>query len=496
MWLTPLFIVAWLEWFVTLSVQMLVLRLAVPVVWSSLIVTSVFIGVILLALSFGYLEWAKKAARMDTQTVKNEALRILTIALVWYVLWTFPFLAQMLEWMLQTWWSYYWALFVVAWVLIFPPVYIAAQLLPLLAELTPYTKRWEAAWKLLFVSTIWSFIWSIGTSMVLIQYLWVQNTWMIAVVILLLSCTILAWSSKKYLYIWVSWTLTLLLLWWWTMLDKKAEHQVYQKDTVYQNISLAEYTHKNGKKIKVFHTNEAWSSWIFDDHKSSPFLYIETFVDITRQKQPATILVIWWAWLVYPYLIQNDSYVQNIVTVDIDGEVFAIAQDYFLRESLAKNVELIAGSARFQVREFARQGKYFDMVVLDAYNGRVVPDELVTLEFFQDVNKILKPNGDIVANVIWETSAENAFTQRLYATMLAVWPELYALPMSSNTTWLDNIVVTTIPWVIANTTVTNQVKNIAALFTHHGILASQTPIYTDNLRTTEIDLFRTLYKEH
>ena len=49
-----IYLIACLEGFTTLAVQMIILRLAIPITGSSIVVTSIFLGVILLALSFGY----------------------------------------------------------------------------------------------------------------------------------------------------------------------------------------------------------------------------------------------------------------------------------------------------------------------------------------------------------------------------------------------------------------------------------------------------------
>jgi len=49
-----IYLVAIIEGFSTLAVEIIAIRLATPIVGSSIILTSVFLGVILLALSAGY----------------------------------------------------------------------------------------------------------------------------------------------------------------------------------------------------------------------------------------------------------------------------------------------------------------------------------------------------------------------------------------------------------------------------------------------------------
>ncbi|USN55917.1 MAG: hypothetical protein H6765_05135 [Candidatus Peribacteria bacterium] len=49
-----IYLVAFIEGFSTLAVEIIAIRKATPVVGSSIILTSVFLGIILLALSAGY----------------------------------------------------------------------------------------------------------------------------------------------------------------------------------------------------------------------------------------------------------------------------------------------------------------------------------------------------------------------------------------------------------------------------------------------------------
>gem|GEM_PF-2907512 len=49
-----IYLIAFLEGFSTLAVEIVAMRIAIPVVGSSIVLTSVFLGVVLLALSAGY----------------------------------------------------------------------------------------------------------------------------------------------------------------------------------------------------------------------------------------------------------------------------------------------------------------------------------------------------------------------------------------------------------------------------------------------------------
>ena len=67
--------------------------------------------------------------------------------------------------------SYEATLFLTSFVLFFVPVFIASQSIPLLTELLDDDSKGAAAGKMLFASTVGSFLGSVGTSMVLFQTL-------------------------------------------------------------------------------------------------------------------------------------------------------------------------------------------------------------------------------------------------------------------------------------------------------------------------------------
>ena len=66
-----LLIVVIIEGFTTLAMQMIALRHAVPLVGSSIILTSVVIGVILLALAVGYRNGGRLTARLNKEKITS-----------------------------------------------------------------------------------------------------------------------------------------------------------------------------------------------------------------------------------------------------------------------------------------------------------------------------------------------------------------------------------------------------------------------------------------
>jgi len=73
------------------------------------------------------------------------------------------------------------------------------------------------------------------------------------------------------------------------------------------------------------------------------------------------------------------------------------------------------------------------MILVDAYNGKSIPDELTTQEFFADLQKI-STNDQIVFNFILDRKFEGPLAKNILGTAQSVFPIVnyqYASPSSS-----------------------------------------------------------------
>src|SRR5438034_10813046 len=93
---TP-WIVAFIEGFSTLAVEVIAIRLAVPVVGSSITLTGVMLGVVLFALSAGYWRGGVLSARWDRAQTRTRLTLNLLFAAVLYGAVAFPWEAALLE---------------------------------------------------------------------------------------------------------------------------------------------------------------------------------------------------------------------------------------------------------------------------------------------------------------------------------------------------------------------------------------------------------------
>lgn len=439
-----IYFVAIIEWFSTLAVEIIAMRLAIPVVGSSIILTSVFLGIVLLALSAGYYSGGLVADKYPPSRLVAILVWALLFAGVWYVVIAFGFERWMLEWMMSATDSYILTLFAVALALFFIPVFIASHTIPILTELLPDKSKGKAAGKMLFASTIWSFLGSVVTSIVLFELWWVHQTGVVVGVSLILLASIVLWQKNRVMS-WVTLIGAFVLFGLYSMRGASSA-QGFSYDSAYQNIRIFD-AELRGEDVRIFSTNGALSSSIYthEGDAETPFKYINSLLELSDEIQPSSILVIWAAGFTYPQYMANRSYTKGIDTVDIDPDVKELAEIYFLQEPLHEKITFTPLSARGAVRGFLSKGKTYDLIVIDAYNDKSVPEELLTQEFFQDILALQAPGGVMISNMILDSDLDSDFAQRWLATMSYIFDDLWTKNVSENgrVYGIDNFLVST-----------------------------------------------------
>ncbi|MDO8504293.1 MAG: fused MFS/spermidine synthase [Candidatus Liptonbacteria bacterium] len=82
------------------------------------------------------------------------------------------------------------------------------------------------------------------------------------------------------------------------------------------------------------------------------------------------------------------------VLVELDPAVTTFAEKYFGLNPEKR--ELIADDARHAVRVFAKQGRKFDLVIMDVIADTTIPNYIMSREAFSELASILKPEGVLI----------------------------------------------------------------------------------------------------
>lgn len=112
----------------------------------------------------------------------------------------------------------------------------------------------------------------------------------------------------------------------------------------------------------------------------------------------------------------------RVTVVERDGALIDIAKEW-LGLSPSARLRVVVGDGRAEIRR--RDDQSLDLVVIDAFVGRVVPLHLATSEFDDEVRRVLRPTGLHVVNLIDEPPLHYgasivATLQRHYTTVLAM----------------------------------------------------------------------------
>lgn len=117
----------------------------------------------------------------------------------------------------------------------------------------------------------------------------------------------------------------------------------------------------------------------------------------------------------------------SVQGAEIDKKIADIATDYF---GLPGSVTVAVEDGRAYL---AASKEKFDVIMVDAYQDITIPFQLSSVEFFNEVQAHLKPNGVMVVNLNM-TSAENgSINEYLCDTMASVFQHTVTAPVRGNT---------------------------------------------------------------
>lgn len=137
---------------------------------------------------------------------------------------------------------------------------------------------------------------------------------------------------------------------------------------------------------------------------------------------PAKVLIVGLGGATIPIALHKILPRAVIDTVEIDPAVVRVAERFFSYEQGPRQ-RLFVDDGRAFIERAQREGRTYDMVMLDAFDVDYIPAHLLTREFLQHVRAILTPEGVLVAN----TFTRSAMYERESATYAAVFGDFFNL---------------------------------------------------------------------
>jgi predicted membrane-bound spermidine synthase len=425
-----LYFVALLEGFTTLAVEVIAIRLAVPVVGSSIILTGIVLSIILLALSAGYWRGGIISASLPKEKLISLLRKNLLIAAILYATVSLPFFAFFLNYLLFATSNLILSIFAASITLLTLPVYFASQTLPLLTEINQgRDKAGASAGKVLFYSTIGSVFGGTCTPILLFETIGINlSIWLVSGILLI--CYFLIRPAGK-----ITYTIQVLGLAAAVYIVSQM-HQafglpnlyifkfnnnlklIYSKETAYNSIAIFEDL---PEKWKIMEMNGSYSSGINLENKEPVFNYIKNALLAVEQSKPSRILVVGSAGFVFPQWASRKDFVNSVTAIDLDPSVYDISAKYFFQEALSDKITFIPISARFFINQ--KQNSKYDLAFIDAYSSRLhVPPELNTLEFFQGLSQI---SQHVLFNLILDKKLSSRYSRTVLATIKVAFKSLW-----------------------------------------------------------------------
>lgn len=424
MHLTPrafysLFAIIIIEGYVVLSSELLAIRLTIPFVGSGTDTVSIIIAAVLLPLSFGYYFGGQfkpyKTRHGHVVGVREKLTRnifISTILLVFGLSYLplLLFLGTLIDQgltnrLILT--AIYSGIFLVT------PVFLLGQTIPLISNYFSREKLSEITGRILFFSTIGSFLGATFSTLILMATVGVHYT---AALNFILLAGLFFTLGKRNSELAKGSMIALVLL-----------GLVFNSAKVMEMLNVVENNQYN--MIRVFDdpasdmrilslNNNSDSGYSKNGKKHDYIEFIETnFIDVLpKSGKPVNILVIGAGGFTIGLEDAHNLY----HFVDIDGSLKEIAERDFLQQKLGPNKIFHPVSAE----AFLASGdETFDLIILDAYLGDLtIPEQLVTQDFFRRVKNRLGDNGIVAANFILSPSFANAYSRNIDNTFRSVFP--------------------------------------------------------------------------
>ena len=156
----------------------------------------------------------------------------------------------------------------------------------------------------------------------------------------------------------------------------------------------------NGRILILDRLTHAYVDLI--DPTTIEFAYVRRFADVSAPyleslERPVDVLHVGGGGFSFPRYLEATQPGARHTVLELDPVVLQVARQQlgFVRSDA---IEVIVGDARRSIE--ALPDDAFDLVIGDAFGGLAVPWHLTTIEFLDQIERVLRPGGTYVANLI------------------------------------------------------------------------------------------------
>ncbi|MCB1592466.1 MAG: fused MFS/spermidine synthase [Alphaproteobacteria bacterium] len=415
-----LFAVILIEGYVVLSTELLAIRQTITYTGSGTDTVAIIIAAVLMPLAFGYQHGGRfRPHRKRGKLVSVRKKLILNLVLAALVLvpgmsWIFMeyFFKTLLPDMgithrlFQI--SVYSAIFLAI------PVYLLGQTIPLVSNYFSKNRLSSITGRILFFSTVGSFMGAVFSTIVLMPHIGVHHTVTLNF-ILLSSLVVMLIKRKTSEPVWVMLGLTIIALFLNSnsvMSDMGIVHNNQYNTAQVLNLGNERHLLLNGNWSSMYNTYGRKHAYIEFAEKVA--------IDPIRESAtPKEILIIGAGAFTLGYEDTTNHYTY----IDLDHDLLETAEKFILKGKIKENKTFLVEEARAFLARSIREKKTYDFIYLDAYlGGMSIPEHLVTREFFQQIKDCLPEGGVFISNFIASPNFSNSLSRNLDSTVRSVMP--------------------------------------------------------------------------
>lgn len=176
-----------------------------------------------------------------------------------------------------------------------------------------------------------------------------------------------------------------------------AAQEVYQEKSLYRNIIV--YEDQGLRCMKFGRHNAGRQTCISLLHPDALVLnYTKMLLGaLYLNPDPRKILIIGLGGGTLPSTLRKILPLATIDSVELDPSVVKIAKRFFGFSPDPKSAVFIEDGRVF-VKRAQKQGKKYDLIVLDAFDHVYVPEHMLTKEYLMEVSSLLGKDGVLAAN--------------------------------------------------------------------------------------------------
>ncbi|GAB4391359.1 MAG: hypothetical protein Tsb005_00810 [Gammaproteobacteria bacterium] len=452
-----LFFIILVEGFATIALEILCIRQLLPLVGSSVVVTSLIIGIFLFFLALGYWQGGRVQHSYQQRLLRNFCYALVGFSVGISYIFVVNFFSFAYHWV-----TGHLLVILIAYLLVVlaPIVYFLGQTIPITTNLFQRELHIGAiSGKALFLSTIGSFLGAVLTSTLLMNYLGVAWTIFICCCLVALLCGFVMDRTQKNNTLVMTAIAILLLIGFELNVGVERNNFIHTNNFANYQVRL-NISNPTTDWRKTLIINNGLSATLTPGDKGFP--YVELIKRILFQDMGLTgkqILVLGAG----GFTISAEKTAGNDFTyVDIDKDIKQVVEENFQPHI---NGEFIGQDARILAKY---SNNRYDVIISDMYNHpNSIPTYLLTREHFSNIRHLLNPNGLAIFNVIARPYLDDDYSKRIDNTIRYVFHNCMSIP----------------------STYSNSLTNIL-YFCRPAANEGDRVVYNDNKNPATIDFFR------